>query len=100
MPENLLRVTGMGSLHPSVARSFDAMSWLNLKAAKRILAPGRTVITDRLHAAVLAQLMGRDVIAVDNANHKISRIHEAYMGRIGNVRMAASFNEAIHCATR
>lgn len=37
-----------------------------------LLAPGETVVTDRLHAMLIALQMGRRVIAIDNANGKLT----------------------------
>ncbi|WP_106816139.1 polysaccharide pyruvyl transferase family protein [Microbacterium timonense] len=37
-----------------------------------LLAPGETVITDRLHAMLVALQIGRRVIAIDNANGKLT----------------------------
>ena len=37
-----------------------------------LLAPGRTIVTDRLHAMLIALQMGRRVVAIDNANGKLS----------------------------
>lgn len=37
-----------------------------------LLAPGETVVTDRLHAMLIALQLGRRVIAIDNANGKLS----------------------------
>jgi len=37
-----------------------------------LLSPGETIVTDRLHAMLLALQMGRRVIAIDNANGKLS----------------------------
>ncbi|SFS00686.1 Exopolysaccharide biosynthesis protein EpsI, predicted pyruvyl transferase [Microbacterium sp. cf046] len=37
-----------------------------------LLAPGETIVTDRLHAMLIALQMGRRVIAIDNANGKLS----------------------------
>ena len=38
----------------------------------RLLSPGETIVTDRLHAMLLALQMGRRVIAIDNANGKLT----------------------------
>lgn len=37
-----------------------------------LLAPGETIVTDRLHAMLIALQMGRRVIAIDNANGKLT----------------------------
>ncbi|MET0303626.1 MAG: polysaccharide pyruvyl transferase family protein [Microbacteriaceae bacterium] len=37
-----------------------------------LLSPGETIVTDRLHAMLIALQMGRRVIAIDNANGKLT----------------------------
>lgn len=37
-----------------------------------LLSPGETIVTDRLHAMLMALQMGRRVIAIDNANGKLT----------------------------
>jgi pyruvyl transferase EpsO len=59
-----------------------------LSVAERGIARGRVVVTDRLHAAVLAALMGRPVVVRDNANHKISAIFSDYLGTLDDVGLA------------
>jgi pyruvyl transferase EpsO len=59
-----------------------------LSVAERGIARGRIVVTDRLHAAVLAALMERPVVLRDNANHKISTIFSDYLGTVGSVSLA------------
>lgn len=63
----------------------------------RTLSPGEVIITDRLHAVLIALQMGRRVIAVDNANHKLSRYFETWWPKAesGGPALAASFPEAI-----
>jgi pyruvyl transferase EpsO len=54
----------------------------------------RLVFTNRLHATVLAALMGKPAVAMDNANGKISAIIGDYLGRMPGVRYAPSVKEA------
>ncbi len=82
------------SIYPALERAYPAMVALNLRAAQRILNNAPVVLTDRLHAAVLAAMMGKRVIAMDNANKKISGVYRAYLHRFDNVRYAASASEA------
>ena len=81
-------------LYPALARSYPRAAALNLRVAQRILSKGRVVLTDRLHAAVLAAMMGKRVVAMDNANKKVSGIYSAYLHRFDNVRFAATAAEA------
>lgn len=81
-------------LYPLIERSYRGTVHLNLRAAQRILNNAPVVLTDRLHAAVLAGMMGKQVVAMDNANKKVSSIYDAYLHRFDNVRFAASAGEA------
>ncbi|MDJ0392280.1 polysaccharide pyruvyl transferase family protein [Rhodococcus sp. G-MC3] len=81
-------------LYPALARSYRQIAALNLRVAQRILNKAPVVLTDRLHAAVLAAMMGKRVVAMDNANKKVSGIYSAYLHRFDNVRFAATSAEA------
>lgn len=48
----------------------DAAARLSTGVA--LLSPGQTIVTDRLHAMLIALQMGRRVIAIDNANGKLT----------------------------
>jgi exopolysaccharide biosynthesis predicted pyruvyltransferase EpsI len=65
-----------------------------VRAAERTLLHGRVVVTDRLHAAILATLLGRPVVARDNANGKLSAVFADYLGRFPNARYAHDADEA------
>jgi len=45
-----------------------------------LLSPGETIITDRLHAMLIALQMGRRVIAIDNANGKLTSYAATWFG--------------------
>ncbi|CAM3791002.1 polysaccharide pyruvyl transferase family protein [Smaragdicoccus niigatensis] len=60
----------------------------------RTLAIGKTVVTDRLHAAVLGLLIGREVLLVDNANRKLSLIFHDYLHTIPGAELCTDFREA------
>lgn len=52
------------------------------------------MVTDRLHAAVLATLLGRPVVARDNANGKLAAVFADYLGRFPLARFARTPEEA------
>jgi pyruvyl transferase EpsO len=81
-------------LHPVQQRAYKAIAENNVRHAVRILSKGRLVVTNRLHATVLAALMGKSVVAMDNANGKISAIIGDYLGRMPGVRYAPSVKDA------
>ena len=65
-----------------------------VRAAEDTLLRGRVVVTDRLHAAVLATLLGRPVVARDNANGKLAAVYADYLGRFPLARFAHTAEEA------
>jgi exopolysaccharide biosynthesis predicted pyruvyltransferase EpsI len=82
---------------------YDGFTRLILRSAERTLARGDVVVTDRLHAVVLAALMGIPVVARDNANLKVSTIVGDYLGRLDNVvlsREAAGATEQVRSFLR
>lgn len=81
-------------LYPQLVRSYNRLVLLNLTAAQRILNTAPVVLTDRLHAAALAAMMGKRVVAMDNANKKVSGIYDAYLHRFDNVHFASTTDEA------
>ncbi|QDG90687.1 polysaccharide pyruvyl transferase family protein [Pseudarthrobacter sp. NIBRBAC000502770] len=82
------------ALYPIQRRAYMAIAENNVRQAVSILNRGRLVVTNRLHATVLAALMGKPVVAMDNANGKISAIIGDYLGRMPGVRYAPSIKEA------
>lgn len=82
------------ALYPAVHRGYDASARLNVDSAQRILRRGRVVLTDRLHAAILAALMGIPVIALDNVSKKISAVFIDYLGRLPGTHFAETPAEA------
>ncbi|UOY00223.1 polysaccharide pyruvyl transferase family protein [Blastococcus sp. PRF04-17] len=100
VPEALTR--GLGTLGASVygivSANAGAMARANVFFARRVLGRGRVVITDRLHAMVLASLSGIPVIALDNSYGKVSAIYREYGHELSGTRFAASMDEAVELA--
>ena len=73
--QRLSRTVFEGRVTRSMNRSTDrwfADATKRLATGVALLAPGETIVTDRLHAMLIALQMGRRVIAIDNANGKLS----------------------------
>lgn len=81
-------------LHPIQKKAYKAIAENNVQNAVRILSRGRLIVTNRLHATVLAALMSKPVVAMDNANGKISAIIGDYLGGMPGVQYAPSIKEA------
>lgn len=79
-PESVRR-TLQHSIDASYARYVD----LNMRAAIRTISRARTLVTDRLHAHVLALLLGRKSFVVENSYGKIKPIHDATISRFERV---------------
>ncbi|MFZ2178032.1 MAG: polysaccharide pyruvyl transferase family protein [Rhodococcus sp. (in: high G+C Gram-positive bacteria)] len=83
-----------GRLHPRYRRTFDWQADIVINGAVEILSRGRIIVTDRLHAAILATLMGKPVVMVDNVNKKISTIYRELLADLPNTHLADSFTDA------
>lgn len=82
------------SVYPLARKAFDWQADIIVRNAVRIMSHGEVVVTDRLHAAVYAILMGKNVVMVDNANKKISNIYRDYLSRSPMTHLARDFDEA------
>jgi pyruvyl transferase EpsO len=95
------RVTVLHGL--DVRPPYGSWTRLVLHDAERTIGQGRVVVTDRLHAAVLAALMGIPVVARDNVNGKVSAIVGDYLGQFDTVTLADDPDTAtreVHAALR
>lgn len=100
LPEDVAHAAPrLGSwMYPLTHASLEAMANLNIRHAQANLGRGRVVITDRLHAMVLAQLSRIPVVALDNAYGKVSGVYDAYAGTLPGSYLAASGEEAVSLA--
>lgn len=75
-------------LYPTVVKAYERQANLNVKSAVKVLKFGSVVITDRLHATVLAALLEMPVIAMDNENGKVRAIYSDYLHTLPHVYFA------------
>lgn len=80
--------------------AYTALRRLNVTAAIRQLDGAESVVTNRLHAHVLAALLGIPHVVTDNSYGKISRIYNEYTGSFSTANWAGSLNEAAEFARR
>ncbi len=67
----------------------------------RLLSGGETVVTDRLHAMLIALQMGRRVVAVDSSTKKLRNYYESWLSDASApVSFAPNFKVAILNANR
>ncbi|MCD2158331.1 hypothetical protein LQL77_32370, partial [Rhodococcus cerastii] len=77
-------------LQPTVTKFYEKISTAAVNRAIANLSAGKVVVTDRLHATILAALIGREVAAFDNANGKVRAIYEDYLKTVPNVTFLES----------
>lgn len=78
--------------------TYIAMNRLNITAATRQLERAPWVATNRLHAHILAVLLGVPHVVTDNTYGKISAIFNGYTSRFTTAHWADSLNEAVTIA--
>lgn len=88
-PAALDGLTGRASLH-----AWRAHAGRHFDRGLRMLSAGRVVVTDRLHAHLIALLLGIPTVLSDNSNGKIRGFYEAWTHESGLVTMADSLSDA------
>jgi exopolysaccharide biosynthesis predicted pyruvyltransferase EpsI len=83
---------------PALQLSYEARASMNVRAAGRILADGRVVITDRLHAHVMCVLLGIPHVVLDNTYGKITALYDSYTHRFSTAHTAPTVTEAAELA--
>jgi pyruvyl transferase EpsO len=76
---------------------WEAIARRRLQRGLAVLALGETVVTDRLHAMILARLLGRRVIAIDNSTGKLSAYARTWYPDLDSddFVLAGNFDEAL-----
>jgi pyruvyl transferase EpsO len=82
-------------LNPLVGRGYRAMTALNLSAGRRLIGSSSALLTDRLHAHVLACLCGVPHVVLDNSYGKVRAVFDAYTHRFTTATFAANPDEAL-----
>ncbi|SDT33868.1 polysaccharide pyruvyl transferase family protein [Microterricola viridarii] len=67
---------------------------INIAGALRLYSSAQVVVVDRLHAHVLAVLLGMNHVALDNNYRKIGAVFEDYTGRFTTARYATDTESA------
>lgn len=81
-----------------------ALHYANVLATRRLhwgcvlLARGRAIVTDRLHACLLGWLGGRPVYFVDNSYGKLSAYVQSWLETETDIVACKDFEEALRCA--
>jgi pyruvyl transferase EpsO len=70
-----------------------------LSRGVNILSVGETIVTDRLHAMLIALQMGRRVIAVDNNNNKLTKYADTWFKDTNpDIKFTRDFSSAVKLA--
>jgi len=94
------RIPGLSKVVNPSPRGWEKISELRFRRGVSLLSRGETVVTDRLHGMLIGLQMGRKVVAIDNANQKLTRYAETWFGRTApDLVFAKSFSEALRLAS-
>lgn len=80
---------------PFVLRAYATLAHVNFRAGVRVLASAPMVVTDRLHAHILAVLLGIPHVAMNNNYGKVGAVYEAYTSRFANAHFAPDVEAAL-----
>ena len=74
---------------------YQEMAEIRLARGIGILSLAEAVVTDRLHAHLLATLLGQPQVLLDNSYGKVFSVHRHSIGSDPHIRLAADPNEAL-----
>jgi pyruvyl transferase EpsO len=71
---------------------------MHLQRGITVLSQGRMVVTDRLHAQILCELMGIPNVAVDTGYGKIGSTHETWLANSATSSLVLTATDAVAAA--
>jgi exopolysaccharide biosynthesis predicted pyruvyltransferase EpsI len=77
-----------------VQRLIASLNDINIAGALKLYSSATLIVVDRLHAHVLAILLGINHVALDNNYHKIGAVFEDYTGQFSTARYATDTDVA------
>lgn len=80
-------------LYPLIRKGYGMINRSNLDAGMQLLSGADVVVTDRLHAHILATLMGIPNIAMDNSYGKVRALYDDYLSRFSTTGFASDEQE-------
>ncbi|MDB6063259.1 MAG: polysaccharide pyruvyl transferase [Verrucomicrobiaceae bacterium] len=95
---NLIRFRLLKNTSELTFSLYNKLAWARANRGIQILARGRCIVTDRLHAHVLGMLIGRPDVLLDNSIGKIFNFHEAWTQQWPATRKAESLEGALALA--
>jgi exopolysaccharide biosynthesis predicted pyruvyltransferase EpsI len=78
----------------AVRRLVASLNYTNISGALGMYSSAGLVVVDRLHAHVLAILLGIDHVVLDNNYHKIKAVFDEYTGKFTTARYATDIEVA------
>jgi pyruvyl transferase EpsO len=98
MPLGLARIVpwlaDSSAFYPILRLAYNSLARLNASAGLRLFTRSQAIATDRLHAHVLAVLLGQPHLVVDNSYGKIGGVVSNSTERLGILRLVARKAEA------
>ncbi len=95
LPSKVNRLEGLRPrTYPLVAATYRRAAAMNMRAGNRTIGSARAVLTDRLHAHVLACLMGIPNVVLDNNYGKVKAIYDDYTHGFSTARFVETPGEA------
>ena len=91
-------LAGLAPVRAGVSLGFAAGTALSVHSAVKLFGSASMVITDRLHAHVLAGLMGIPHVVLDNSYGKIGAVYRATTSGFSTARYARGLAEALDVA--
>jgi len=58
-----------------------------IKSGISFLSPYHVIYATRLHAGILAYMLGKDVVLIDNPNHKLKNFYDTWFKDVSNVKL-------------
>lgn len=89
-----------GVAHRPVEAALATISAVNIAGGVRLFASARGAVVDRLHAHVMAALLGVEHVLLDNSYGKLRAVHDDYTGKFGTAHYASGLDEARELAAR
>jgi exopolysaccharide biosynthesis predicted pyruvyltransferase EpsI len=90
---------GSRSGRAAALHNWNSLAGSELRRGLLMLAGGATVATDRLHALLLATMLGRRVIAVENSYGKLGRVVDCWLDSASAPTFVGTRQEAFKLAS-
>jgi exopolysaccharide biosynthesis predicted pyruvyltransferase EpsI len=90
----------LGAANKPVAAALAAINTVNIDSGVLLFAPARGAVVDRLHAHVMATLLGIEHILLDNSYGKLRAIYDDYTGKFSTAHQVSGLDEARDLAVR